>query len=164
MHRTRHPRIHLRRLPRAVRCRSRLYKAPSRSFLHGSHHTVGRASTGSGSAHWFAAATLPRLFEQFSCFNGREGLGGYHVLDAAAGGCQRNNRGGLCIRHFREHYEIVLAEGEIKIEQLAAGLLAQPGDGRLPVFRPCQTTLVYFRVKRPYLMKIAIPLLRLDPF
>jgi hypothetical protein len=67
-----------------------------------------------------------------------EGLGRDRALYTAAARCdERQNAGGLGVGHFRDDHEIVLAEREIKRDQLAARLLTQPRNRGVPVLRLC---------------------------
>jgi hypothetical protein len=57
------------------------------------------------------------------CFPCRESLRRHRILDPTTGcGHRRNHRGSLRIWHFRDDREVMLAEREIQVEQLATRL------------------------------------------
>jgi hypothetical protein len=62
----------------------------------------------------------------------------------------------LRIRHFRDDDEVVLTKREIQVEQLAAGVLAKLRDRSLLSSGFANPPLMYSRVKRPCVMKIAM--------
>jgi hypothetical protein len=63
---------------------------------------------------------------------------------------ERQHARGFGIRHLRDHHEIVLAKGEVERDQLPAHLFAEPRNGRVPIFRLCQSAL-YVLAREPTL-------------